>query len=48
MLRRIFEPKRGKLQEAGENLIMKSFMTCTVRRILLGRAKHQGGNMREI
>jgi hypothetical protein len=30
VLRRIFGPKRVKWQEAGENCIMKSFVTCTL------------------
>jgi hypothetical protein len=28
VLRRILRPKRGKRREAGENCIMRSFITC--------------------
>jgi hypothetical protein len=30
VLRRIFEPKGKKWQEAGEDCIMRSFITCTI------------------
>jgi hypothetical protein len=33
VLRKIFGPKRGEIQEAGENCIIKSFITCTVLRV---------------
>jgi hypothetical protein len=36
VLRRIFGPKGRKWQEAGEHCIMRSFITCTLRQILLG------------
>jgi hypothetical protein len=35
VLRRILGPKR-KRQEAGEDFIMRSFITCTLHQILLG------------
>jgi hypothetical protein len=35
VLRRIFGPKR-KLQEAGEDNVMKNFITCMPYQILLG------------
>jgi len=41
VLRRIFGPKR-KWQEVGEDCIMRSFMTCTLQQILLGRSSHGG------
>jgi hypothetical protein len=31
VLRRIFGPKRDEVMEVGENCIMRSFITCTVR-----------------
>jgi hypothetical protein len=35
MLRRIFGPKRAKVRRAaGEDCIMRSFVTCTLREIL--------------
>jgi hypothetical protein len=34
VLRRIFGPKREEM--AGENCIMRSFITCTLHHILLG------------
>jgi hypothetical protein len=36
MLRRIFGPKRRKWWEAGEDCIMRSFITFTLHQILLG------------
>jgi hypothetical protein len=37
VLRRIFGPKRGgKLQEAVEDCIMRSFIICTLHQVLLG------------
>jgi hypothetical protein len=36
MLRRIFRPEREAWQEAGENCIMRSFMTCILHHIFLG------------
>jgi hypothetical protein len=37
VLRRIFGPKRGrKRQEAEEDCIMRSFITCMLHRVLLG------------
>jgi hypothetical protein len=35
-LRRIFGPKRRKWPEAGENCIVRSFITCTLQELLLG------------
>jgi hypothetical protein len=35
VLRRIFGLKWRKLQEAGEDYIMRSFVTCTVHQMLL-------------
>jgi hypothetical protein len=35
-LRRIFQPKREEVMEAGENCIMRRFITCTLQQILLG------------
>jgi len=35
-LRRIFDLRRRKWQEAGEDYIMRSFITCTLHKILLG------------
>jgi len=36
-LRRIFGPLRGrKVREAGEDCIMRSFMTCKLHQMLLG------------
>jgi hypothetical protein len=34
VLGRIFEPKREKWQEAGEDCIMRNFITCTLHQIL--------------
>jgi hypothetical protein len=42
VLRRIFELKREKWQEAGEDCIMRSFITYMLCQILLGRSS-QGG-----
>jgi hypothetical protein len=36
MLRRMFGPKREEAGEAGEDCIMRSFITCTFQKILLG------------
>jgi hypothetical protein len=36
VLRRIFEPKGRKWQEAGEDCIIRSFITCMLHHILLG------------
>jgi hypothetical protein len=36
ILRRIFGLKRKKWWEAGEDFIMRSFITCTLHPILLG------------
>jgi hypothetical protein len=36
VLRRIFGPKRGKWREAGEDCLMRSFITCKLHQILLG------------
>jgi hypothetical protein len=36
VLRWIFGPKRGKWREAGEDYIVRRFITCTVHQILLG------------
>jgi hypothetical protein len=36
VLRRIFGPKREKRQEAGEDRIMRNFITCMLHQILLG------------
>jgi len=36
MLRRIFGPKGRKWQEAGEDCIMRSFITYKLRQILIG------------
>jgi hypothetical protein len=36
VLRTIFEPKGRKWWETGEECIMRSFITCTLHRILLG------------
>jgi hypothetical protein len=35
VLSRIFEPKRDEVQEAGKNCIMRSFITCILRQVLL-------------
>jgi hypothetical protein len=35
MLRRILVPNREEVREDGENIIMKSFITCTVHEMLL-------------
>jgi len=34
--RRIFGPKREEVAEAGEDCIMKNFITCMLHHILLG------------
>jgi hypothetical protein len=39
---RIFGPKREEVVEAGGDYIMRSFITCTLHQILLGRS-NQGG-----
>jgi hypothetical protein len=36
VLRRIFEPKMKKWQEAREDCILRSFITCTPHKILAG------------
>jgi len=36
MLRRIFGPKREKLEDAGKDCIMRGVMTCTLQQMLLG------------
>jgi hypothetical protein len=36
VLMRIFGPKREKWREAGEDCIMRSFIACKLRQILLG------------
>jgi hypothetical protein len=36
VLGRIFGPKRKKWQEAGEDCMMRSFIICTLRQVLLG------------
>jgi len=41
-LKGIFRPKKRKWQEAGEDCIMRSFITCTLHQILL-RCSSQGG-----
>jgi len=35
VLRRNFDQKRRKCQEAGESCLMSSFITCTLHQILL-------------
>jgi hypothetical protein len=35
MLRRIFRPKRERKQEAGENVVMRNFIMCTLYLILI-------------
>jgi hypothetical protein len=40
VLRRIYEPKR---QEAGEDCIMRSFITCTLHQILFGTSIKEDG-----
>jgi len=32
----VFGPKREAEREAGEDCVMRSFMTCTLRHVLLG------------
>jgi hypothetical protein len=34
--RRVFGPKREEMGEAGEDCIVRSFMTCTRHKIILG------------
>jgi hypothetical protein len=34
--RRIFEPNRKEVAGAGEDCLMRSFVTCTLHQILLG------------
>jgi hypothetical protein len=41
MLRRIFGSKREKWLEAGEDCIMKSFITFLLHKILLGRSSQE-------
>jgi hypothetical protein len=36
VLRRTYGPKREKRWEAGEDCIMRSFITCTLHHILMG------------
>jgi hypothetical protein len=36
VLRRIFGPKREEMAEAGEDCIIRSFITCTPHQVLLG------------
>jgi hypothetical protein len=36
VLRRIFGPKKGNWREAGEDCIMRSFITCTLHNVSLG------------
>jgi hypothetical protein len=33
LLRRKFGPERDEVREAGENYIMRSFITCTLRQV---------------
>jgi hypothetical protein len=33
VLRRIFGPTRNEVREVGENCIMRSFITCTLRQV---------------
>jgi hypothetical protein len=42
VLRRIFGHKREEWREAGGGSIMRSFITCTFHRMLLGRSNEGG------